>query len=529
MKTHDQTDMNTQVPQGSGRSGGAGTSKQKNSLLTGIGAVLVVAVLIALSVTVFTVWRGAKGPGNAPPQGTWKTVLNGYVVSSLVTAKDNPAIVYVCAAYTGNTNTISSDVSYKVSRSSDSGNTWQTSQASGSDSSLQGFCQLAINPSNSNDVYAVGGVANAQGGVVPMLKHSTDGGQNWETIQPRLHFPLPGPAQTTIDWQVRSISVVGKTLFGLQWVAGHAGPPRVSGVKSGPSLPTAFYAIPHLTESTDGGHNWSVLDKNIGTTPLAVRSYVVDPTNAQTIYALLDTPVWPVGGTSAAANDGGPTYGMNGTLYKTTNGGNTWTPILKNLRYGTEVQLASGNPNVLYVGGLNMPMPVGVQPAMGVDQGQSTTSASPTNKAALYGSFHLQVSQDGGASWHGVAATPGQFAIQSWFVAADGQVYAASNYADNVTPGGTPQATTSVRTVVPSGTTSVNGQASTAGQANTPSTVTPGNVLRYDPTKNSWQHVTTLPAPGSLFNVTPASGNGGAVLWMTGAENGKAVLSRYVA
>lgn len=536
MKTHEQNSLQTQTMQG------PSDPKQRggHSLLTGVGAVLVVAVLIALSVTVFTVWRAGRGLGNAPPQGTWKTVLNGYVVSSLVAPQDKPAVIYVCAAYTGNTNVVSSDVSYTISRSADFGNTWQTSQESGQNVTLKGFCQLAINPSNSNDVYVVGGVASAQNGTVMVLKHSTDGGQTWETIQPRLHYPVPGPAIAPIAWQVRQITVVGNTLFGMQWIGDQAGPPRVGGVRSGPSVPTAFYALAHLTASTDGGHNWSVIDKNISTFPQGVRSFAVDPTNAQTIYALLDTSLWPIGAIGGAPNEREPaSYGVNGTLYKTTNGGNTWTPILKNLRYGTEVQLASGNPKVLYVGGLNMPMPRGVQPATGIDQGQGTTPTDSASRTALFG-FHLQVSQDGGASWREVAMSPAQLGIQSWFVGADGLVYAAANPAFNNGPNGTPQSTPIVGTVVPSGTSSVNGvqrtvqgvqgQASTAASSSTlfPKTGTLMNVLRYDPANPGWQRVTSYSLSGSLFMVTPGSGKTGAVLWLTGVENGKAVLSRYV-
>lgn len=538
MKTHEQNPLHMHTIQG------PDSPKQRggNSLLTSLGAVLVVVVLIALSVTVFTVWRAGKGPGNAPPQGTWKTVLNGYVVSSLVAAHDKPAVIYVCASYTGNTNVVSSDVSYTISRSADFGNTWQTSQESGKDVALKGFCQLAINPSDSNDVYVVGGVASAQNGTIMVLKHSTDGGKTWETIQPMLHYPVPGPAIAPIGWQVRQITVVGNTLFGLQWIGDQAGPPQVGGVRSGPSLPTAYYAMPRLTVSTDGGHNWSVIDKNISTLPQGVRSFAVDPTNAQTIYALLDTSQWPMGAMNGAPNDREPaSYGVNGTLYKTTNGGNTWTPILKNLRYGTQVQLASGNPKVLYVGGLNLPMPLGAQPATGVDQGQGTTPANPANRTASYG-FHLQVSQDGGASWHEVATSPAQVSIQSWFVGADGLVYAAANPAYPSGPNGTPQPTPIMGTVVPVGTTSVNGvqrtvqgvqgQASTAARSSTPApkTGTVMNVLRYDPANpSSWQPVTSYSLPGSLLMVTPGSGNSGVVLWLTGVENGKAVLSRYVA
>lgn len=533
MKIHEQTAGNTQTTQAPvpPKQGGSG------SLLTSIGAVLVVAVLIAVSITVFTLWRAGKGPGSTPPQGQWKTVLNGYVVSSLVAAHNNPATVYVCAAYTGNSNVVSSDMTYRISRSTDSGNNWQTSQASGDDSTMKGFCQLAVNPNNSNDVYAVGGISTAQQGVALVLKHSTDGGQTWTVIQPVMHFPVPGPAQTAINWQVRQIAVVDNTLFGLQWVAGQAGPPRVPGVKSG-SLPSIFYAMPRLTKSTDGGHNWSVIDKDISVTPRGVRSYAVDPTNAQTLYALVDTSWWSGGPMPGAPNERDPNnYGGNGTLYKTTNGGNTWKPILKNLRYGTEVQLASGKPDMLYVGGLNVPMPLSVQPApaTGVDQGQGNAATYPTTGTAVYG-FHLQVSKNGGASWQGVAAVPDQFGTQSWFVGVDGRLYAASSSSSTAGP----QPTAIGGTVVPSGTSAANGvqrtvqaQASTqlTGSTPTPSTgtTTPGKVIRYDPASNSWQTVTQFVASGSLLTVTASGNNSGAVLWLAGVVNGKAVLSRYVA
>jgi hypothetical protein len=158
------------------------------------------------------------------------------------------------------------------------------------------------------------------------------------------------------------------------------------------------------------------------------------------------------------------------------------------------------------------------------------------------------VSRDGGASWTTVVAAPNQLVILNWFVSADGHVL-ASPTTPFVSPGvsatavvGTAVAGTAVvGTAVPfppptfqsGGHPLLNGTPS-GGAYNSPADVTPVSgksyIMSYDPANNRWSNVTTPPENGELLEVTPASANGGAILWFmgTGTKGTQYTLYRYV-
>jgi hypothetical protein len=72
------------------------------------------------------------------------------------------------------------------------------------------------------------------------------------------------------------------------------------------------------------------------------------------------------------------------------------------------------------------------------------------------------------------------------------------------------------------------------GAYNSPADVTPVSgksyIMSYDPANNRWSNVTTPPENGELLEVTPASANGGAILWFmgTGTTGTQYTLYRYV-
>ena len=107
-----------------------------------------------------------------------------------------------------------------------------------------------------------------------------------------------------------------------------------------------------------------------------------------------------------------PIIGINQELFKTTDGGATWQSVLKNIPYASQVQLATGNPQVIYVGGTMGPLPL----VPGVPR-----QSYPFE----IGSFHLQMSTNGGSTWQNVAIPSDMQSIQNWFVSSVGQVYAS--------------------------------------------------------------------------------------------------------
>lgn len=514
MKIHDQHEVDVPQPSMQG--------KRKGSHLATIGAMLVVVFLIGMSVILFALWRGAKGPlATTPPAGQWKAVLNGYTLSSLVATRNNPAMLYACATRVNVANGVASNtvIPYTIVHSTDFGSSWQES---GGSAALYGSCQLTVNPENGYDVYATGGSTDTSSGVPSVLKHSVDGGKTWTTLNPTLHFPVLDASHPTGPWHVQNISVVGNTLFGIQLIEALAGPP----VKSpGTPIPAIVYSLARVVSSTDGGQTWIVIDSKLNAQAQGTQDYVVDPTNAKTIYELVGRPWFPLPVTPAEPNDVLPTsYGAHETLYKTTDGGATWTMLLKDLPFTSRIQLASGNPATLYVGGSSGYLPLREQHT-GAAQNNADTPSSPSGS----GQFSLQVSQNAGMSWRTVTQ-PTQVAIQDWFVSAQGQVYASSGFS-NVTPGsgqGTPiGGTPIVRTVVPTRVVGITDPTTGAvPMIKSVPTDSVAKIVRYDLASNAWQDVTQAPTAGNLVAVTASGDNAGAVLWLMGTE--KMVLYRYV-
>ncbi len=478
--------------------------------LAGIGAIIVVALLTGASALIFAQMKQhqANQTTPTPPVAQWKQVLKGYTLTSLVAARSNPAILYACAVQ--NAASQSSQPTITVLHSTDFGDHWQDT---GSKAALNETCQLAINPVDGNEIYASSIGNSAQG--TEVLRHSTDGGQSWETIQPVLHVPA---AQATALWIVQQIQMEGNQLFGVQWLTPRAKPVALP-VRDFPFL------LPRLVRSVDGGHNWTVIDNQFAAQQLGVHSYAVDPTNPNTIYDLAGHLLLPL--KEVPTYDPLPYTGLNQQLFKTSDGGATWQMLLNDMPYGSQVQLATANPQLIYVGGSIGPLPL-VPGAAG----------SPS---IAQGSFRLQFSSNGGTTWKNVAIPSGMQSIQNWFASPEGQVYASPT----IPFSGTPTAITITAvpvTPVPGNyeyaRLPIHQEASSAGaQSNAPAgartqdvpIATSQSIRRYDPTTDSWKDVTMPPVPGFMLQLTPAQANSGAILWFTGTtSSGQMTLYRFV-
>jgi hypothetical protein len=501
-------------------------SKRKRWLAS-IGAIIVVVVLVGLSALVFAQLKqhqtGQTSP--TPSSGHWQQVLKGYTITSLTAAQSDPAILYACAVrQTPNASTQSSTGNYTILRSADFGDHWH--EIGGSAIAVNS-CQLAVNTKNSNDIYVV---SNGNTTSNPaQLRHSLDGGKTWETILPVMHV---SSLQTPIQWSIQQMQVEGNSLFGIQLIT-----PRIL-----PAVPPKYFpfAVPRLATSIDGGHTWTMIDNQFTSQRLGVHSYVVDPNNPNTIYELIGTSVLPSNLRSVPTYDPLPIYGLNQELYKTVDGGGNWESVLTNIPYASQVQLAVGNPQMIYVGGS-----IGPVPLLPNQRAQS----SPVE----IGSFHLQLSTNGGSSWQNVSIPSDVKNIQNWFVSAMGQVYVSPTITFSTQPTiipGTIQPTTPVpnqsspsqngaQTVPPQSGSSqfgaqrvprVGADLSRPPLIYQPSSLATSQFIRrYDPTANSWSNVTNPPTNGFMLQLTPAQSSNGAVLWFVGiGNNGTQTLYRYV-
>lgn len=522
MKTRD-VEFETGGSEGSSRS-------RKGPWLVGAGAVLVAVLVIGASAFVFAQSSSMHRQSQAlhVPTGKWVQVLSGYTVSSVVEADSVSSVLYACATRAqpdvplpglppnriGTGNAV-----YTVLKSTDAGTHWQDV---GGKADLGGSCQVVVNAADSNELFAIGaGTSNGQ--TAGVLKHSSDGGVTWTTIQPVLNSPGDQSAQV---WNVQQLSMVGGHLFGVQWIARHVPPIVFQGTPPKYTPPLA-----RLMTSSDGGHNWTVLDNQFISTRQEERAYAVDTANANTIYELVGLPWWPLQPGVTEPNDVLPPVGRDGDLYKTTDNGANWHLILKGLPFGerVHVQLVRGDAQMIYAGGAASPIPY-----------MAGAPASHMNGAG--GSFDLQLSRDGGASWHAVPALPQQNSMQNWFAGAQGEVFAdvvnlyASPGKQSTAIVGTAVAVTPVHILASTPQTGIPAPNEDVSVAVGPTPVVPGSgtpgfsvsIERYDPSTNAWSALGSPPANGVLLALTPG-GTNGDVQWFMGVNKGEQVLYRYQA
>lgn len=442
------------------------TPKKGHTWGRSIGGLIVVALIISASVLVFTQLEQHSGKATQQAaSGKWVEVLNGYNVASLIAAPNNSLVIYACASHEG----------YTLLRSTDGGTHWQES---GKNIGILGSCQFAINPVDSNDLYIVSRSETPPNKSIfsEVLKHSTNGGQTWTTIVPKLSVPgLSSP----IEWNVQRLTMQGKHLFGLQPI-----PLGTLQRQPGGILPVHF-ALSRLITSADGGQTWTVLDERFQSAALEVRDYAVDPSNANTLYELVGRLLsGTVPGGSQLAPTSAPFVapsGPDGDLYKSTDAGAHWQLVLKDLPPGSEVQLAPGQSATLYAGGTVLPLPAGANRSGSSFQGSSLSSLGDI------GSFHLHRSSDGGATWQEIPSLPAGTFVQTWFVGSGGEVFGLSD-----------------------------------GSARK-------HIIRsYDPASKTWSGINPPQPSGSLLAVTTSKVASGVALWFQTSIGGQVVLYRYI-
>lgn len=487
--------------------------------LAGLWVLVVVGLLIASSVVVFSlVGKSHVNQGNGH-EGQWKAVQQGYLFLSIKAAASNPAVLYACATTSAAVSNQDAPGMVTVLRSGNGGDSWQNIGANLLQNSA---CGLAVNPANSDDVYVFSGGNTSQAPGV--LHHTTDGGDTWQVIQPRI---ITSPNHSTQRLFLQQLTFAGNSLLAINWIF----TPIPMGILS---PPTPSFPLPRLVRSIDGGQIWTIIDSQF--TTLAAQGFAVAPSNPNTIYELLGHPLLPI----ERAPSGGvvPTYSINQQLYKTTDGGVSWTLLLDKAFFGSQVQIAANNPSIVYVGGVQGPIPLVAQGSLGATGAPAVSTTLPR----IIGGFHLQVSRDGGTSWQVVATPPGQAAILNWFVSADGHVFtsptvsfvvgvSATVVVGTAVAGtaipfppccksvGTPQGGSSSPPVFG---TAVGGTPNTSSSsASGPTDVSPppgkSPILNYDPASNSWSKVVNPPASGEVLAVTAGS-NGEVVIWFLGVN-----------
>jgi photosystem II stability/assembly factor-like uncharacterized protein len=257
------------------------------------------------------VWKTKDGGQNWTPLTDNQPSL---AIGSLALDPSNPDIIY---AGTGEEN-FSGD-SYSgagVLKSTDAGASW-TVLASGFVGTTSHIGPIAVDPSNGQVVLAAVGTFGGSGplgGTGGGIIRSSDGGTSWTTVIPGMSTAvLFDPANGNTAYAA----------LGYPWGAANNG----------------------VYKSIDGGQNWiKVLGP--GTNFLALASLgrigvAIDPTNPQTLYTVVANPI-------------GSPQGDKLGVFKTTDGGQTWTQLATPPEccswYENGIAVDPANPSVIFTG-----------------------------------------------------------------------------------------------------------------------------------------------------------------------------------
>ncbi len=245
--------------------------------------------------------------------GSWTGIFNSGVpdfVCSLLIDPTSPSTLYIAMGDTG------------VFKSTNAGDSW-TALTSGLTN--VNICALAIDPSTPTTLYAGG---DDQGS--PRVFKSTNGGDSWTPVNTGLGG-ASGISIITIDPTAPTTLYAGtfsglfkSTNGGANWTAANRGlppgQPHIGALVIDPSNSAILYESIHflngpapfgLFKSTDGAGSWTAMDGDLSYT--SVFALVIDPKTPTSLYA-------GTGGTSGRFNSGG--------VFKSTDGGNSWTAVL---------------------------------------------------------------------------------------------------------------------------------------------------------------------------------------------------------
>jgi len=269
-------------------------------------AVLALAAA-ALSAAVLAGVKPAEKEKTDPLKGLEFRALGPVVAGGRVTAvvgvPDHPGTLYVGAAAGG------------VFKSTDGGNSWKPVFDKEPDASIGA---IALAPSNPNLVWVGTGEANIRGDV--MAGHgvyfSPDGGATWRFMGLEDAGQISSVVVDPADPDRVFVGVVGHA-----W---------------GPNAERGVFM------TTDGGATWKKVLYVDDTTGCA--DLIMDPGNPQVLFAAM----WQVVRRPWTLEDGGPSSG----IYRSTDGGTTWTELTKGLPdkpYGRiALAAAPSNPEHVY-------------------------------------------------------------------------------------------------------------------------------------------------------------------------------------
>jgi photosystem II stability/assembly factor-like uncharacterized protein len=186
---------------------------------------------------------------------------------------------------------------------------------------------------------------------------STDGGQTW--------FPSNEGITTRMGESGDAIPVFCLTIdphdYDIIWV----GTQNVRGI----------------FKSTDGGRTWMEMDNGVVEREgITFRGFTLDPRSSDIVYAAAEVSSWAWAGEERSGREFDLTQGV---VYKTTDGGQNWTPVWRGDNLARYVWIDPRDPDVVYV-------------STGIFDREAANSI-PDSRTA--GGVGIVKSTDGGQTW----------------------------------------------------------------------------------------------------------------------------------
>jgi hypothetical protein len=348
---------------------GNGFADPSNLALDGSGNLFITGQTNAISLGFSTPGGNVPGMFSSPAIDSgesWSpsaTGLNTFDVRSLSVSASSPNIIYAATSSGG------------FSKSSNYGVTWAGGRIPGAPQTRS----IAVDPTNPQVVY-IGTFFNG-------VSKSTDGGQTWTEINNGL----------------------GLQPNNILSPPSYATGPVVNHILVDPSTPSTVYIGTNLGayKSTDGGATWFGINNGFILTQAGWRVFqlAMDPTNHQVLYAAVNNA----------------DTGQDRGLYKSTNGGTSWSvtalnslPTNTTSRVGNirAVAIDPTNPNIVYAGsgqgpwkstdaGASFTHIVNGYAVNGVNQGPFWITIDPIHPQKIYTGVQTGIlkSLDAGASW----------------------------------------------------------------------------------------------------------------------------------
>ena len=267
--------------------------------------------------------------------GVYRTTSGGSLWIQMISGLTEP-IVRSLAVDPTNTQVVYAGTSEYVFKSTNGGSLWIRMNNGLVNKNVS--C-LAIDPTNTQVIYA--GTTN--GGSGTWILKSTNGGGLWTPIvngftNSMVYSLAIYPGNTQVIYAATNIGVFKSTngggLWGLTTLTLASTHTYFRSVAIDPSNGQVFYAGAedgYVYKSIDGGDSW--IQSGVTTGTPDILALVIDPTNTQAIYA---------GASSSSSSNGG--------VFRSTNGGSSWSPAGLAVPYINCLAMDATNSHVIYAG-----------------------------------------------------------------------------------------------------------------------------------------------------------------------------------